>query len=108
MDQVRLQIISQKILEIMEETDLSEDEFFDRCLRQPMDTVVGIKHPDTDKIYLAFCNHKDIGLNFYLPEDLDFNEHPYSQNRPNLSKSELKRQILQRELHSDNHPDNLE
>ena len=110
MDEIRIQIIAQKIFEVMEFTGMSDEEFFDRCLRQPIDTPVGIKNPETNEVCLGFCNHKDGGLMFYLPEDMEFssNEDHSTQIPSHPSKSEVKRQILMKEFLSSRHPDNDE
>ena len=103
-----MQILTQKIFEILEFTGMTDNEFFDRCLREPIDVVVGIKHPETDEICLGFCNHKDAGLMFYLPEDLDFNGDQSNQKIQKPSLSQAKRQILLKEFPSNHHPDNDE
>ena len=108
MDTLRLQIISQKIFELLELFDLTDDEFFDQCITQPVNRVVGILHPETGDIALGFCNHKNAGLMFYLPEDLDFNEDQLNQTPQTLSKSEVKLQTLVRLSPEDSHPDNQE
>ena len=102
---IKIQIIAQKILEIMENSNMTEEQFFDRCLREPVDTPVGIKHPDTNEICLGFCNHRNDGLMFYLPEDLEFNEDQLNQTHQNLSKSEVRRQTLLEKPQKKHHPD---
>ena len=110
MDEIRIQIIAHKIFEVMEFTGMTDEEFFDRCLRQPINTPVGIKNPDTNEVCLGFCNHKDGGLMFYLPEDMDLelssSHSTQSPSRP--SKSEVKRQILMKEFLSSRHLDSDE
>ena len=108
MDTLRLQIISQKIFELLELFDLTDDEFFDRCITEPVDKIVGIIHPDTGDIALGFCNHKNAGLMFYLPEDLEFSEDQSTQIPENSDPSEVRRQILMRQLPSKDRQDNPE
>ena len=105
MDNLRIQIIAQKIFELLEFTGMTEEEFFDKCLSEPTDIAAGILHPETEEILFGFCNHKTNGLLFYLPEDLDFNVEKSTQNRLPLSKSEAKRQILFRQSPSENDHD---